>query len=248
MASNASHRQTLARVLRSPLVLVPAIAGAGATAVALLMGRANGLLSFVGVAGLLFAVGSAATQLLLSKEKGADSDWEGSMEAARKKHERYLTDLLHRLRRDRDDRTEEILDRLHRLNDRLHMDGLLDSDLGGALAPEIRERVKELYWSCLKSLERSWEYWRAAMEMSTSQVRQEMLDRREKVLQEVQDGTTHLETTVDHLRAKQLEDALDETELTRVRQELDVGLTAARRVEEQMRELETRLAAGPEKE
>jgi len=169
------------------------------------------------------------------------------MEAARKKHERYLTDLLKRLRRDRDDRSEEILDRLHRLNDRLHMDALLDSDMRGGMAPEIREKVKQLYWSCLKSLERSWDYWRAATEMSTSQIRQDMLDRREQVLQEVQEGTAHLEATVDHLRAKQLQHALDKSELTRVREELDVGLTAARRVEEHMSELENGLAKGIEK-
>jgi hypothetical protein len=243
MASKTVHKQTLARIVRSLLVLVPAAAGTGAAALALLQGELTGMLSFLGIAGLSFAAGAAATQLVLGMSPGARSVREDSVDTARKNHEKYLTDLLGRLRRDRDDRTEEILDRLHRLNDRLQIDGLLDSETG--LAPEIRAKVEHLYRSCLRSLERSWDFWSAAMEMSTREVRQEMLDRREQILTEVQESTAHLETTVDYLRAKQLSRALDEIELTQIRQELDVGLTVARRVEEHMSELENALTARP---
>lgn len=241
MGPNNDRKQVLSRILRSPLVLVPALAGIAAAVPALVQGKVTGVMSLVGVAGLCFAAGSAVTQLLAGKWNLGRSGHNDSLRMARKKHEAYLTDLMYRLRRDRDDRTEEILDRLHRLNDRLQISGLLDGDAGPM--PEIREKVKQLYRSCLRSLERTWDFWSAATEMSTQKVRQEMLDHRERVLAEVQQGTTHLETTVDYLRAKQLERALDEAELSRIRQELDVGLRAARRVEEQMSELEDGLTA-----
>lgn len=85
------------------------------------------------------------------------------------------------------------------------------------------------------------------MEMSTDAVRQEMLDRREHVLEEVQESTAHLEAAVDYLRAKQVERGLDETEVTQIRDELDVGLQVARRVEEHMSELENELTARPQR-
>jgi hypothetical protein len=158
-----------------------------------------------------------------------------------------LNDLARRLRRDRDDRTEEILDRLHRLNDRLRMDGLLSPEGGGALYPEICDKIEQLYSSCLKSLERTWEFWRAALEMSTPEAREETLQRREELLTKVLDGTSHLEATVDQLLAKQLERGANEHELTQIREELDVGLQVARRVEQRMTELERDYSTPSEK-
>jgi hypothetical protein len=241
MAQNAPRNPTISRILRSPLVLAPALAGIAAAVPALWQGKATGLLSLLGVAGLCFAAGSAVTQFVAGKWKIGKPGHNDPSRTARNKHEAYLTDLMYRLRRDRDDRTEDMLDRLHRLNDRLQISGLLDGNAGPM--PEIREKVKQLYRSCLRSLERSWEFWSAATEMSTQQVRQEMLERRERILAEVRDSTGHLETTVDYLRAKQLERTLDEAELSRIRRELDVGLRAARRVEEQMSDLEDGLTA-----
>lgn len=238
---------TLTKAMMSPLVLVPAIAGAIASAVAILLGSYTGWLFFAGVCGVVFAAGAAATQLIFRTDKLAQSVYEDSVKESRRAHEAHLTKLAWRLRRDRDDRTEEILDRLHRLYDRLHEVGVFRGERGVGLYPEISEKVVQLYWSCLKSLEQSWEFWKVASELSTPAAREQVLQRREDLLKDIQEGLGDLETTVDNMQTKQLQLGSGEQELTQIREELDTGLQVARRVEQRMNEFETGLATGPEK-
>jgi hypothetical protein len=204
----------------------------------------NGMLAFVGVFGVLFGVGMAATRLLLDPKSVVVSIYEESVKNDVNEHETYLGQLEERLRRDGDDRTGDCLKHLRRLRKRLKKGGLLEDTDGVPFGPEIRNQVEQLYQSCLVALEKSLEFWLAAQEMATRQARQEMLDRREQLVLEVLKGVQHLATTVDHLRAKQLSRDRGERELVQVREELEMGLRVARRVEERIDQLEGGIARG----
>jgi hypothetical protein len=237
--------QVAARAAASPSVILPAIAGAGALLLGLILGQPTGTLTFLGAVGLLVAGGMAVTRLILRTDELARSVHEDALEDAHEQHEDYLRRLARQLRRDRDDRTGEILRRLHQLHERFREDGLLLGRPESAVMLEIREKVEQLYWSCLRSLERSLVMWRAAGKMSTPETRQAVLDRREKLVTEVQGGIAHLETTVDQLVAQGLRRG-DEQGMVRVRDELETGLQVARRVEERMAELEDDLGTKAE--
>jgi hypothetical protein len=237
--------QVAAKAAATPMVVLPAIAGAGAVLLGLVLGQPAGSLTFLGAVGLLIAGGMAATRLILRSEELARSVHEAAVEDAHEEHEDYLRRLARQLRRDRDDRTGEILRRLHHVHERFREDDVLSRAAESAVLLEIREKIEQLYWSCLRSLERSLVMWRAAREMSTPETRQAVLDRREKLVVEVQNGIAHLETTIDQLVAKSLQRD-DETDMVRVRDELDVGLQVARRVEERMSELEDDLGTKAE--
>jgi hypothetical protein len=233
----------LIKAVSSPWVAVPAVAGAGATALAALLGvlgHPSGMLSFVGLSGLLFGAGMAATRLLLDTESLVASVYEGSMkdESESGEHETYLRQLAQRLRADGDERTRECLEQLRRLHRRMSKSGLVDGEGSSPMLPEIRRKVEQLHWSCLRSLEKSLDFWQAAMEMATPSARQEMLGRREQLLEEVEGSIRHLAATVDHLRAKQLSRDDRGGELVEVRKELEMGLEVARRVERRIDELE----------
>jgi hypothetical protein len=234
-------------VIRSPWVAVPAVVGAGATGLAALvggLGYPNGMLSFVGISGLLFGAGMAATRLLFYPESVVASVCEDSVKDELSEHEAYLRELEERLRADQDDRTGRCLQRLRNLQRRVHKRGLLDGRVNSPMLPEIRPKVEQLYRSCVRSLEKSLEFWQAAMEMATQEARQEMLDRREQLLAEIEGGIRHLAATVDHLRAKQISRHDGERELAQVRRELEMGLEVARRVEQRIDELEGGIVGG----
>jgi len=231
MDPNRFRIQVAARAAASPSVVLPAIAGAGALLLGIVLGQPTGFFTFLGAVGLLFAGGMTATRLILRTDDLARSVYEASIENAHEEHEDYLKRLARQLRRDRDDRTGEILRRLHKLHERFREDGLLSGMAESAVLLEIREKIEQLYWSCLRSLERSLVMWRAAREMSTPDTRQAVLDRREKLVAEVQSGIAHLETTVDQMVAESLRRG-DEKDMVRVRDELETGLKVARRVEE----------------
>jgi hypothetical protein len=233
--------QVLIKAISSPWAAIPVVAGAGATALAALLGvlgHPSGMLSFVGISGLLFGAGMAATRLLLGTESLVASVYEGSMKDESGEHEAFLRQLAQRLRADGDERTGECLEQLRRLHKRLSKSGLVDGAEVSPMLPEIQRKVEQLHWSCLRSLEKSLDFWQAALEMATPNARQEMLGRREQLLEEVEGSIRHLAATVDHLRAKQLSRDDRGGELAEVRKELEMGLEVARRVERRMDELE----------
>lgn len=246
MDPTPSRIQVAAKAAASPSVVLPAIAGAGALLLGVVLGRPTGSVALLGALGLLVAGGVAAARFLLRGKQFAQSIREAAVEEAHEEHEDYLRRLARQLRRDRDERTGECLRRLHKLHERFREDGVLSTTSKSAALLDIREKIEQLYWSCLRSLERSLVMWRAARDMSTPETRQAVLDRRDKLVIEVQDGIAHLESTVDQLVAASLRRG-DEQDVTQVRDELEAGLQVARRVEERMAQMEDDLGTKAER-
>jgi hypothetical protein len=241
------RKQVISRAVKSPVVAVPAVAGGLVMVVGLLLAEPTGFLSFLGASGLFFAAGMALTRLVWGSRAVAESVHEDYMKGLEGDHEAYLGELQKRLDGDGDERTNESLARLRKVHERLRRGTLLRNSVDTVYVSEIRDKVEQLYWSCLKTLARTYDFRQAAAEMATPEARQEMLQHREQLLSEVSSGIGHLEATVDQLRAKQLEHGAGERELQQVRSELDMGLEVARQVERRMAQFEEGLAATAEK-
>ncbi len=110
-------------------------------------------------------------------------------------------------------------------------------------AVDIAGKVEHLFDACTRSLDRSLELWDAAQRMSTRDGRTRMLEKREKLLQEVAASVEQFATTIDSVQALTLEQQSSAAELVGLREELDQSLNVARRVEERMRNLESELGA-----
>jgi hypothetical protein len=225
-------------LVTSKLVLLPSLIGAGA----LFFSAGKGRLGVVGLVALGFAVFGAAQRWFAAGDDLTERAWRDLQGKARQEHAKYLRELRRALRGDRDLRTSNMLKKLQRIHDRLLMADRWQRDGASEMFGEIRVQANDLYQACLRLLERSLEIWQASRDMATESARQQLRDSREQLVTEVQNSIDHLEQTLDHIQTSQLKQGSQvQADATRLREELDEGLTVARQVEERMSQLEVDL-------
>ena len=106
---------------------------------------------------------------------------------------------------------------------------------------EVFGEIRNLYQASLAALERSYEMWDRANEMATDEARQELLNWRDGVLQEVSQSVTQLSKTVDDVQASVMKSELPDKDLAQMRGELEQGWEVARGIEHQIEQLEREL-------
>lgn len=225
-------------LVTSKLVLMPSLIGAGA----LFLSAGRGRLGIVGLAALAFAAFNAVQRWFVGGDELTEQAWHDLQSKARQEHAKYLRELRRQLRGDRDPRTSNMLKKLQRIHDRLLMADRWQRDGANEMFEEVRVQANELYQACLRLLERSLEIWRASRDMATESARRQLRDSREQLVTEVQHSIDNLEQTLDHIQTSQLKQGSQvQIDATRLREELDEGLSVARHVEQRMRQLEVDL-------
>ncbi len=228
----------LRNLLRWPLVNVPAVLGTGALLLGLATGRPTGYLAMLGAAGVLAGAAAAVGRWWMGSDELARLARQQLQDEGRREHRTYLRRLYRRLRKDRDRRTNKRLKQLQRIHGRLQRAGVLGRRDKADLQQDIKDDAAELYGSCVTSLERSLDLWHAAKEMASAESRDRLLAAREELLEEVGHSIAHLDATLDHLNTSKLKPGARSEQLARTREELEIGLQVARRVEQRMAELE----------
>jgi hypothetical protein len=161
---------------------------------------------------------------------------------AHRNHLVYLKQLRRRMRRDRDPRSSRIVRGLLRIYERLRTSESDSERDATRTLREIHDQARALYQSCLRLVERTLELWEGARRMATDVSRQQLLNSRGEMLDQVEASIGHLQRSLDELQGTALRRQEDLTsDHARLRQELDQGLEVARRVEERMGELEREL-------
>ncbi|HRX81188.1 MAG TPA: hypothetical protein P5307_19100, partial [Pirellulaceae bacterium] len=150
-------------------------------------------------------------------------------ERRRKKQEAGLDRLETQLRGDRDPRTQTYLRHLRELYRNFQED--LDAGKVSRSARTVLVDVENLFRAAVKHLEHSYHLWETASRMSGDPKRT-MLDAREQVVQEVQKSVEHVSRIIEQFHSFRVKE--DETELAKLRQELDDTMLAARRAEERV--------------
>ena len=229
-------------LLASPWVVIPAGLGAASFLIGMAMGQPAGYFSFLGITGMLLGLGMAATRLLGGSADEGQGTSEDPHSAPGIASRAYLERLKRRIRDDDDPRTDRLFKDLTRLNERMTRLGVTESSGGSEAVVDIREKAVELYRCCLISLERTLVLHDAAEEMATTEARDRLLAEREQLLGEVGGSVAHLGATLDHLHTLQLKRHQSSEELTRMRQELEMGLEVAQRVEQRMESLQRELS------
>lgn len=237
METAALRWRVLRKAAWSPMVLVPVLFGAWALATGVLMGSPAGFFGFLGVTGVALGLGLAAARFVLGGERYAQDALREAQEARYAAGETKLNQVERRLEKTRDTRTFQDIRMLRALRRRL-----LGAVETGAFAvpPEVVSMSEQMYRSCVESLEHSAVLWETARKMATQAARDELMAKREALLQEVSRSVYQLAQTVDALQAAPLQRDTGQ-ELGRIRQELDTNLQVARRVEARMQALEREL-------
>jgi hypothetical protein len=232
------HGRAFKRVLRSPLVSIPGVVGAGLFLLAVIGGAPVGTLGLVGLAGMGAAAVVAAFRWWTARDKYLEKARHDLLRDQQRTEMARLNHLRRQVRADADVRTNRAIGKLRDLYRRLVQVRAEGRPSDAPTVAELQQSAERLYRSCLAALERSLAQWDAAQQMTTEESRGQMLASREALLAELDESIGHLGRTLDHLQAMPLKHDPRGEDLARVREELDMGLAVARRVEQRMDELD----------
>lgn len=233
------RRRLLYRLANSPSTLVPFAGGVAALVVGgLVLG--SPIAAFGGVVAMLAGVGACATRFFMGNEKAAQLALEDLQGQDSRNRERELDRLDRELRRDGDPRTEQLLRDLRQLLRPFQGEGVDVPLLQGtpaALSFDIGARAHDLFLECTRMLRQSLELWRTAQGVSTQAAAGPILERREAIIGRVRGGVEQLGRSLATLQTLGSGPEGDD-DLERVRRELDESLDIARRVDEELRNLD----------
>jgi len=158
--------------------------------------------------------------------------FEGLQTEAKEAQEKSLDALAQRLQADDDPRTNKLLSELRFLNTTFDKNTAWTNALSSDLLSEINVKVGELFQQCVAHIERTLKLWNIARGLDCG-TRERILDQRETIIQEIKSSVEQLGNVL--ASALSLDGkATDDTELARVRRELDQIIEAARQVEQEL--------------
>ena len=236
----ARYRQkVITDLLSSPWTLWPVTGGLSA----MLMGWGVGLGNewvFAGMAGVLAGVGALATRWIFRSDDIMKEVFQQMQGEELQQQQNKLDDLDRRLQADNDPRTEKCLRLLRKMYSQFKSEKDWTGQLTAQASLDISQQVDTLFQACTASLERSLELWHAASKMLTQQTKNQVLQSREQLLDEVQTSIQQLALTIDNVHALAIQQN-DTRNLAQLREELNQSLEVARKVGERMKNMDSEL-------
>lgn len=227
--ANAMGKKVLWDTLVAPISIFPVMLGATAS----MLGWAVSCSAMIaiGILSVLFGMGVAATRLIWGLDTRVEVVLRQMHDQQIAQQEAQLNELVSRLHDDPDNRTLKALCDLRKLYGVFQNKNFLKN------YREVSENVSELFRACIKQLIRSCEMWESLQAMPTN-VRDEILVDREKVIREILAAVDTIGKTVQDFHELTTDEGA--SELSRRRQELDTSLEVARRAEAEMAKFEGR--------
>lgn len=233
-----NRRDLVLRVLLAlighPLTLFPFLGGVTVLALAA-VGLGIPLTIFFGLLGVLAGIGSFFTLLAFKREGITQKIIEEMERGAAAQRESWLNEVEGKLTADRDRRDDKLFKDLRSLDRGFRESRKLAETVGIQTAFGLYAQVEQLFQLSIKALLKALDILRTAEQMETATVRESMLERRKKILDDVQSTVEKLGAIligIQHLGEEQS----DDTQLARMREELDTALVIARRSDERRRE------------
>jgi hypothetical protein len=231
------RNRVLLNLCTSPWILTPLVLGATMLAGAVAVSQKLGLLAFGGFALCLAALGTAVTRFFVGAEGLTERAAKQLKEETERANAQRLDSLDQRLVRDGDVRTEAALRDLRAFQQAFKQPGLWTGRLNATSSFDILSSVQDLFEGCVHALEASLALWETAQPLRIAGARRPILERREELVQDVQQSIEQLSRILVGLQALGSK-AADDTDLSRIRSDLDANLKIARRVEEKLRHWE----------
>ena len=225
-------RKVYLDLFASPYNLLP-IAGGLTSLMASWAVGGDPTMTMVGIGGVLAGIGVTASRLIWGLENLTEKAYGYQIDKEQKERERRLNELDSKLTRDRDPRTQGCLRELRLLYGSLQK--AAEKGKISTASYEIMEGVGKVFEQCKRQLEHSHSLWETAREMR-GPARDSMLSQRDEIIQEVVATVVDVGAMVDNYLLN--ESRKNQSELSKVRRELDESIEAARRAEERTAELE----------
>ncbi len=188
------------------------------------------------VMGIAIPIGSLITKWTIGTDDIAKRVHEELLHDAQHKQEEELNALHIRLKEDGDTRTEQMLEELRTLHQSFQEDV---SDAGWmatlplSVNTEITGKVTELFTQAVQCLKDTLRMYEKSKDSKLKNVRRVLQQHREQLITDVEQ--TIVQLTHLYTRVLTLSPNSNETELSRLRSELDESLAFAKKVDEQIR-------------
>ena len=236
---NLFRKKYLLHLISNPYTIYPFAAGAMGVFASWVFNLEPQILYLFGsaVIGLGVPIGALITKWTTSTEDIAKQVHEEILHEAQQKQEEELNALHQQLTRDGDRRTEKMLDELRSLHksfqEEVREAGWM-ANLPLMVSAEITDKVSELFTQAVQCLKDTLKMQEKSRDSQLETVRQVLRQHREQQIADVQQTIIQLS----HLYARVLTISPDsnDTELGRLRTELDESLAFAKKVDEQIRE------------
>lgn len=225
------RKKVLMDLFVSPWSLLPLVGGLAAWMISWAV-DGNTLLNLGGLFGVVGGLGIMATRVIFGLEKITEDAFDYLTNQQRLQQQNQLDQLAQQLTGDDDPNTQVYLSNLRRLHE-----GFVEDLNRGKLpvgARTVQQQVQRLFQAAVEHLEYSFELWNRASRMSGA-ARKALLDERRRVIDEVRQTTEHLSKTVQQYSAFRISET--ESELSKLRKELDETMDVARRAEQRVRHL-----------
>jgi len=235
---NRLRRKVLLGYLSQLDTVLPALVGATALMGKVFFGFRSGIALFAGLTCLLLAGGAFLTRIILGSKKIEKNALEEIHREVREARERALDDLAERLTQDEDPRTERLLQDLRVLMDVFREGQLWSTGMNAKSSIDILMRVDDLFKACERSLEKTLDLWSTAQKIATESARRPIRERRERIVEDISASIEHLGRILADIQGHAVSEDERESEMARIRDEMDECLAVANRVEERMRSWE----------
>lgn len=188
------------------------------------------------VLGIAIPIGSLITKWTIGTDDIAKRVHEELLHNAQHKQEEELNALHIRLKDDGDMRTEQMLEELRTLHQSFQED-VSDAGWMGTLPTSVRaeitDKVTELFTQAVQCLKDTLRMYEKSKDSKIKNVRRVLQEHREQLIADVEQ--TIVQLTHLYTRVLTLSPDSNETELSRLRSELDESLAFAKKVDEQIR-------------
>ncbi|MEZ6087314.1 MAG: hypothetical protein R3C05_04655 [Pirellulaceae bacterium] len=222
------RKKVLLDLFASPWSVIPIAGGMSAWLLSWAMDGQMGL-NMAGLIGVMGGIGVMATRVIFGLEKITQDAFEFMTQQQKDAQERKLDELTQRLAEDGEPKTEAYLTELRHLY-QTFLDDLEQGKLAAGARP-VSEQVHRLFQAAVRHLEYSLDLWRRAKRLSGS-AKEALLEERRNAIDEVGQTIEHLGLTIHQFHAFRIE--ASDSELSKLRKELEQSMMVARRAEERI--------------
>lgn len=232
-------KKYLLHLINNPFTIYPLAAGAiGVFASWVFNLEPKILYLFAGaVLGIGIPLGAIITKWTTGTDDIAKQVHEEILHEAHLLQEDELNNLHKQLQKDGDQRTEQMLDELRSLHESFQeeaMDSGWMASLPYSVSAEIAGKVSDLFDQAVQCLKDTLKMYEKSKDSKMSSVRRVLQQHREEQIADVQQ--TIVQLTHLYTRVLKISPENNETDLSRLRAELDDSLAFAKKVDEQIRE------------
>lgn len=230
-------KRVLLDLINAPTVLIPPALGVTMTLATWAVGQFVAMGTFIGITGIILGAGAFFTRLFTRQDEVARDVFQRMQSETLASRDARFDELAKQLDKDKDPRTNDAVEKLRIIQHTL--DGIRQDIVTASAvdSTELLASCTDLIQYCLDSLGRSFKLWQMSQTMMTRQARQDMIAKREKLLEEINQSIIQIAHALDGIRTLGIEDNPGQ-KLAAIRRQLNGNLELARKVDERMQSLE----------